>query len=55
MHFINGRQIQIHKKPKDEKMNSKNRPHIQNHVFEIKFKQVCDTISTFLFLKRSKV
>jgi hypothetical protein len=33
MHFTYGRHIQIHKKKsKYEKMNSKNGPHIQNHL-----------------------
>jgi hypothetical protein len=32
MHFKYGQHIQIHKKPKYEKMNSKNGPHIQNHL-----------------------
>jgi hypothetical protein len=32
MHFTYGRHIQIHKKSKYEKMNSKNGPHIQNHL-----------------------
>jgi hypothetical protein len=32
MHFTYGQHIQIHKKFKYEKMNSKNGSHIQNHL-----------------------
>jgi hypothetical protein len=35
MHFTNGQHIQIHKKSKYEKMNSKNGPPIQNHILKI--------------------